>query len=113
MTGRDLAHRLSVSGAAVSQMERSEVDGGIRLDSLRRVADALDCDLVYGLLPRTTLDDTVRRQATARAARDVAMVDQMMRLEAQDLDPAELEHQVRDYADTLIREGRLWSSGVR
>lgn len=37
---------------ANSQLERSEAGDRITLKSLRAVANALDCDLVYALLPR-------------------------------------------------------------
>lgn len=35
------ASRLGISGQAVAQLERSELDGRIRLDSLRRAAEEM------------------------------------------------------------------------
>ena len=49
---------------------RTERDPGtIKLDTLRRAAAALDCDLVYYLVPRTTLEDTAQRQARQQGER--------------------------------------------
>ncbi len=73
MSSRQLATRMGQSQPAVSQLEHSEVDDRITLATLRRAADALECDLVYALVPRTTLDDTVRRRARSLARRDVAV----------------------------------------
>ena len=39
------------------------MDGGARLSSLRRAAEAMDCTLVYAFIPNSTLQQTVERQA--------------------------------------------------
>ena len=59
MNTRQLAQRLGVTHNAVVDLERSEVAGVAKLEALRRADEALDCDLVYALVPRTTLEDTV------------------------------------------------------
>lgn len=108
MSGAQLAQRMGISQPAVAQLERSEADGQIRLDSLRRAADALECDVVYALVPRTSLDGIVRERATRVARREVEVVDTSMRLDERGLDPAELRRRVDDYANELIASGRLW-----
>jgi len=75
MTTRQLAARMRRSQAAVSQLEQSEVTGGARLESLRRAGDALDCDLVYMLVPRTSLEDTVYARARDLARRALTSLD--------------------------------------
>ena len=55
MSSTELAARMGVTQSWIPAMERNEVDGSIRLDTLRRAADALDCDVVYTLVPRTSL----------------------------------------------------------
>jgi predicted DNA-binding mobile mystery protein A len=108
MTSAQLAERLHVSQVAVTKLERSEIDDSARLDTLRRAADALDCDLVYAIVPRSTLEDTVQRRALALAKHDIQNVDRTMRLEAQGLAKDELDARISDYADRLVTDGRLW-----
>ena len=60
MTTRELAARMHVSQPAVTQLERSEITGRAQLGSLRKAAAALDCDLVYALVPRTPLEESGR-----------------------------------------------------
>lgn len=108
MSTRQLAVRMGKSQPAISQLERSELDERVTLATLRRAADALDCDLVYALVPRATLEDKVRSRARALARRDIAAVDQTMRLEGQSLDAKELDRRIDDYAERLLSEGRLW-----
>jgi predicted DNA-binding mobile mystery protein A len=91
MTGRQLADRMGVSQSAVAQLEQSEVNGLVRLNTLRRAAHALRCDLVYLLVPRTSLAEAVVTRARFLAEFDSAQVDRTMRLEQQGLSPAELE----------------------
>lgn len=110
MSSRQLAERMNISQPAVAQLERSEADGVIQLDTLRRAADALECDLHYVLVPRASLDATVRRRARAVALAEVASVDRTMRLEAQGLRPDQLERRIDDYAAKLIMSGRLWDA---
>jgi len=48
----EMAKRLGVGGSEVYRMEYAEGRGVIELQTLRRAAEALGCDLVYGLSPR-------------------------------------------------------------
>jgi predicted DNA-binding mobile mystery protein A len=72
MSGTELAARMGVGQSTVSGLERSEVQGTVRLDTLRRAAEALECDLVYYLSPRTTLAKAVRDQARRKALEELA-----------------------------------------
>ena len=49
----DQARRMKVTPPAVRSFELAEAEDRITLASLRRAAAAMDCDLVYTLLPRS------------------------------------------------------------
>jgi predicted DNA-binding mobile mystery protein A len=83
MTARQLALRLDVAQSTLAELEKSEAADRITLHSLRRVADALDCDLQYVLVPRTALKKRVEQQADDIAHKQVARVFHSMRLEDQ------------------------------
>ena len=72
MSMRQLAARLRVTPQAVAELEKGERAETITLESLRRVADALDCDILVAFVPRSSLEETVveRARTKARAARD-------------------------------------------
>jgi predicted DNA-binding mobile mystery protein A len=110
MSANQLGRRLGMSRQAVISLERSELDGGIRLSSLRRVAEAMDCQVVYALVPNTTLEDTVQREARRVAAAELARVDQTMLLEAQRLKGAVAADQLTDRAAALIDTPHLWDA---
>jgi predicted DNA-binding mobile mystery protein A len=83
MSGADLAARLQVTAASVSDIERSESQGRIRLDTLERAAAAMGCDLVYALIPRGSLTEIVQRKAREKVPEQTRAVSRAMDLEAQ------------------------------
>jgi predicted DNA-binding mobile mystery protein A len=67
----------------VVALEQSEAKGTIELATLRRVASALDCTLVYALVPNKPLEAMVRDRARAFARRRLEPVEHSMLLEDQ------------------------------
>lgn len=108
MTAEQLGRRLGVSRQAVLSFERSEFDGRIQVSSLRRVAEALDCHLVYAFVPNTSLDDVVQQQARRIAAAELARVDQTMLLEAQRVGDDEAADLLEARVAQLIDDRHLW-----
>src|ERR1039458_422258 len=83
MSTAQLAKRLAVKQPSVVALEQSEAKGTIELATLRRVADALDCTLVYALVPNKPLEAMVRDRARAFARRRLEPVEHSMLLEDQ------------------------------
>jgi predicted DNA-binding mobile mystery protein A len=80
----DLGTRLHVSRQLVQRFEKAESEDRITLKSLRAAANALDCDLVYALVPRAaTLQQLKEQQARAEAEHRVRVVEHSMALENQ------------------------------
>jgi predicted DNA-binding mobile mystery protein A len=102
-----VAARLGITAGAVTRLEQSEAAGRVRLDTLRRAADALGCDLVYLLVPRRPLTAVVRDRARELARGQAAAVAHTMLLEDQATgQAAELEDQL---TQRLLARGGLWS----
>jgi predicted DNA-binding mobile mystery protein A len=108
MSTAQLGRRLGVTRQAVLSLERSELDDGIRISSLRRAAEAMDCHLVYAFVPHTSLEESVQQQAMRVAAAELRRVDQTMLLEAQRVDDNEASQQLRERATALVGNRRLW-----
>ena len=108
MSGVQLAARLGVSKSAVGQYDKGEVDGTLTLGTLGKAADALECDLLYALIPRTNLEEQRERQAGLVAQQMVATVAHSMRLEEQGVSDEEHKRQVEDLARQLLdQDSRL------
>ncbi len=67
MTGGQLAQRLQTNKQRISRIEQDEILGKLTLSTLRSVADSLDCTLVYGLVPKHSLEQTIQDRATLLA----------------------------------------------
>ena len=100
MTTTQLAKRLGVSQPSVTALEQSEAKGTIELATLRRVAAALDCTVVYALVPNQPLEATVRERARLFAKKRLAPVEHTMLLEDQSVAARDPEARI----DELIRE---------
>ena len=110
MTTSELAARMGLSQPAVSQIEKSEQHDSIRLSTLRRTADALDCNLVYMLVPRSSLDEAAMEQARRKAARLLQPVAHHSRLEDQALTDDEAAAQIDELASEIVNRRGLWST---
>lgn len=109
MSAADVGRRMGITRQGVHQIERSEADESIRLETLRRAAEALDSVLVYALVPRVPLDDVVRNRARAVAEATVDRVEHSMALEAQSGGATDRERLVDELAESLESSTRLWS----
>ena len=104
MSSPQLAERLDVSKSQASQMERMEVEDRITLKQLRRVAEVLDCDLQYALVPRKSIGEMIRDRAMLKASQLVKKTDVQMKLEAQQLSNELLQLNIEAEAERLLRE---------
>jgi predicted DNA-binding mobile mystery protein A len=84
MSSPQLARRMGIRAAqSVEDMQKDELTGTIKLQTLGKLARALDCELVYALVPRKSLDEIRREQATRVAKRLIKRVSHSMSLEDQ------------------------------
>lgn len=106
LTSVQLAKRLGLTQPAISQLEKAEQEGRITLNTLRDVADALHCDLVYGLVPRDGLEAILQRRARHVAEQRMEEVWHSMMLEGQQSSAEEKERQIEDLTQELL-SGKL------
>ena len=110
MTTRQLAQRMGKVQSAVVDMEKSEARESISLTSLRQAAEAMDCELVYAIVPRVPIDEILRARATELASQQLARVSHTMALENQSLSGTDQEAELERLIDELLRGSptRLW-----
>jgi predicted DNA-binding mobile mystery protein A len=85
------------------QLEKSEAEDRITLRSLRAVAGALDCDLVYALVPRAnSLQESIEGRDLAEAKSRVLRVEHSMALEDQAV--GRIDEAVESEARRIVRK---------
>ena len=108
MSGVQLAIRLGVSAQTVSALEKSEKNATVKLETLQKAAEFLDCTLVYALVPNSTLKDAVQRQAIKKAHEALLSVSHTMKLEDQSVKNTGLDRQIDDYIQDTLKDRDLW-----
>ena len=111
MSRADLGQRMGVSVTSVLSLEQREREGKAQVDTLRRAAEALECDLVYALVPRRQLETIVSDRAALLASRQLARLVHSMALEGQAVLPDPQREQMAIQAERLIDRPGLWRDG--
>lgn len=117
MSGAGLARRLGVHRTTLYALEKAESDGSITLKKLMAAADSLECDLVYAIVPKKsvnnknqTVANIIINQAQKKALQITSKVNEHMSLEGQELSENQLAIEINRLTKKIIREmpNDLW-----
>lgn len=110
MTTAQLGRRLGVTQSRAVAIEQAEIKSSITLNSLEKAANALDCRLVYALVPRKSLEGLVEERASVLAKKRLKSTSHSMALEAQDVDTADESQQLKILTKQLTEKAgsKLW-----
>lgn len=110
MTAAQLAKRLGVSQPRVTVLEKDEVKRKLTLQTLEKTAVALNCTLVYALVPNSSLEKMVQERAEKIAESRLKTVGHSMNLEGQSVSADDENVHRRELIEKIIlRESRhLW-----
>lgn len=108
MTAAQLGQRLGVKQSTISGFEAKEAEGAIQLNTLRRLAEAMNCTLVYALMPNVPLDEMVRRRAQEVASDQLKLIEHTMLLENQALTTEERDEFLNHYIRNELNLSDLW-----
>ena len=110
MSAAAFARRLGMTPVGVRKLESAEASDAITLASLRKLAQALDCELQYALVPRNSLQQQVRDRAEMVAQERLRPIAHSMALEDQAVqgpqNKLQLEVAIKDLIEGSRRE--LW-----
>ncbi len=110
MSSAQLGARMGISQPRVTMLEHGEAAGAITLKTLQRAAEAMNCTLVYALVPNTPLEQMVRERARQVAAEHQAIAEHTMALEDQPVAGTARKEQLAEAAAALVSKGSsaLW-----
>lgn len=105
MSLQQLADKLSITKQSVQEIEIREKEGNITLKSLRESANALDMQLVYGLVPKDgTIENLIDRKARELATRIVSRTSNTMKLEDQENTKQRLKNAIEERTAVIKHE---------
>lgn len=103
-----LAGRIGVHKSRISKIEQDEIEGNLTIKTMQKVADGLNCNFVYGFIPRSSLENTVNQHAFLKASKEVDKLMQTMSLEAQDIPDSEREKLLNQITAQILESGSVW-----
>lgn len=110
MSSKQLAKRAGMAQQRIAVVEKGEFSGAVTLKTMRRIAEGLDCVFVYGFVPKTDLETTLRKQAERVAAKRLAQAAHTMGLENQSLSEQENRKVFAETVEKLIENPTaLWN----
>ena len=110
VTNRQLAKRLRLKPQTIEDMQEYEAKETIKLQTLRKLAEALDCRLVYAVVPNKPLEEMRLEQARKVAQRQLKPVAHSMNLEAQGVSDVDQKSELDRLVQKLLagNQRKLW-----
>jgi predicted DNA-binding mobile mystery protein A len=110
MTQRQLAQRVGRKPQTILDLQAREAAETIQLNSLRELAEAMDCDLVYAIVPRKPLGAILDERARSVARQALRRIGHSMELERQGLGVREQDRALEREVEQLLAGSRrkLW-----
>jgi predicted DNA-binding mobile mystery protein A len=94
-----------VTRQRIQKYENAEAEDRITLATLRRVAKAMDCELVYAIVPKSgSLIELAEKQARDQATKRVLAVEHTMALE--DQAAGNIEQAINDETQRILKWSR-------
>ena len=107
MTVSQLAKRLGLKQPAVSGLEKREIEGRLSINNLKKIANAMDCDLVYAFIPRQPVEKIVYDQAKMKVTQSMERAETHMELEDQKV-LLDKNERMEDLIEEKIYSKYLW-----
>lgn len=103
------ATRANINTSTWEKTEKREQKGTVTIETLEKMADALDCDVRVVLISREPLYQMLEKQAYIKADKEIQRLDETMSLEKQQNSPAFLEDMRNKLAQEYINNPKgLW-----
>lgn len=114
MSGSQLGKKMGVSRNRISVLERKEADGDITLNQLKALAEQLNCDFTYALVPKKKIEDMIDDRATEIAYKSLEANSQNMFLESQSITEDAQNRLLNQIKEDVIESGgrALWNSSL-
>ncbi len=112
MTQAQLARRLGIQPQSLHNLEKNELNQSISIGSLKKVANALHCQIYIVFIPDKAIEKVVQENAMQTATKIIMDTAHTMDLEKQAPTEKFLKKQIKEVAEELIRNAdkRIWEN---
>lgn len=105
ISAEQFAKRLGLTLGRINQLEKAEIHNAVSLRTLNEAANALDCELIYVIVPKdhSSLEGIIKNRAEEIANERIMRVAHSMSLEAQTVDAKTLKFQRNELIKSLMQ----------
>ena len=100
--------RLGITKNEFFRTERAETENTLTLQKLRMAAKAMDCELHYAIVPRSTVKEVIENKAKRHAVKMLQSASMQMAMEDQVTSMEQIDLQVEKVMKQLIDEKPDW-----
>ena len=111
MPAKIIMNNAGIKSSELYRIEKAEVDGTLTLNKLRDTAHAMGCDLHYAIVPKDEIKNLIKNKARLHALTLLKNASVHMQLEEQGTTKAQIESQVDELSNKLIKEVPEWFWG--
>jgi predicted DNA-binding mobile mystery protein A len=108
MTSTQLAKKLGISTPSLNRLKEREKIGGITLKQLKKIASALECEMIYAFIPKKPLEKIIHEQAQEKANALLKKAAIQMELENQGLSKLQQKKQLQQLIEELMYTKNIW-----
>jgi predicted DNA-binding mobile mystery protein A len=107
ITLKELGNLAGLSLPTIAQAEKREAEGKVTVETLHKLARAMECEFVYAFVPKDEISELLKKKAIEKARKSIIEADTHMTLEDQKVQD-DLNARVERLAEKLIEKGKVW-----
>ena len=101
---------MGMTRGAVSRNEKAEIEGAVTLNTMKQMADNMNCRFVYAVIPNRDVEEIIEHQAREKAKQLVDHASVHMALEAQSLSSESMNAEVERLVQELLEKpSSIWN----
>lgn len=110
MNTRQVGKRCNVSSERIIRIESDEIEGRTTLATLEKVAQAMNCRLVYAIVPNDGMIEFIEKTAAEKAKTQLQQTSHHMALEDQKISIESMKEQIHFLREELLKNNikHIW-----
>ena len=108
MPAKVIMKNAGIKSSELYRIEKAEVDGTLTLNKLKETAQAMGCDFYYAVVPKDEIKNLIENKARLHAVTLLRNASVHMQLEDQGTTMEQIESQVDQVTEDLIKEMPDW-----
>lgn len=111
MPAKLIMEKAGIKTSELYRIEKAELEGTLTINKLKETANAMGCDFHYAVVPRGKINSLIENKARRHAVKLLNSVSVQMQLEDQATTDEQVEIQIKQVTEQLIKDMPDWFWG--